>query len=392
MDFSLTGDQLEVLDACRAFAEKKVKPKAAEIDQTEAFPKGLFEEMGRLGLLGITIPEAYGGTGRDFVSASLVTEEISKASGGLALSYGAHAFLCATNVYSLGSEAQRKRYLPRLCSGEAVGAFVLTEPEAGSDSTAIKTSAEPKDGHYLLNGSKTLITNGTVADTFLVFARTPRKPGSQGISAFIVERGFPGFASGRDIPKLGTRGSPLSELLFTDCRVPRENLVGQEGAGLTAMLRCLDTERALLSGMAVGLAQAAFDYALRYATQRRAFKRPIASFQLVQEMLSQMAVEIEAARLLTRQACWTLDQGRPVTRPASFAKLFGAQMALRVTQQAVQVLGGYGFCREFPVERFYRDAALIGIGGGTNEIQKVIIARDLVKQELRTGRRGAPVG
>jgi alkylation response protein AidB-like acyl-CoA dehydrogenase len=231
----------------------------------------------------------------------------------------------------------------------------------------------------VLNGSKTFITNGGIADVVLVFARTPRKAGSQGLSLFIVERGTPGFEAGRDIPKLGTRGSPLSELMFRDCRVPAENLVGEEGHGLSYMLRSLAAERALLSGMAVGIAQAAFDYALEYAKKRRQFGQPIASFQLVQEKLAQMALEIEAARLLTRQACWRHDSGLELNRHAAFAKLYGAQMAMRVTQEAVQILGGYGFCREFPVERFYRDAALIGIGGGTSEIQKLIIARDLLK-------------
>lgn len=386
MDFSLSETQLEVLEAFREFTRKKIAPRAAEIDETEQFPRDLFEELGRLGYLGIPIPEKYGGAGLDFITASLVSEEICRASAGFALSYGAHAFLCAYNIYSLANETQRQKYIPGLCSGKLIGAFALTEPEAGSDSTNLATKAAPKGKEYILNGSKMFITNGSIADVFLLFARTPRKPGSQGVSAFIVEKNFPGLSTGKDIPKLGTRGSPLTEVILQDCRVPAENLLGREGHGIVYMLRCLDVERALLSGMAVGSAQAALDYALDYAKKRRQFNRPIASFQMIQEMLAQMATEIEAARLLVRQACWMLQQGMDITRHASYAKLFGAQMTMRVCQQALQILGGYGYCREFPVERFYRDAPLIGVGGGTSEIQKLIIARDLIKSRTQTNR------
>lgn len=379
MDFKLTETQREVQQAFKEFCGKKIAPMAKEIDESEEFPHELFKEMGRLGYLGLAIPEKYGGMGLDFVTCSLISEELSRASTGFALSVGAHSFLCAYNVYSLADEEQRQKYIPGLCAGESIGAFCLTEPGAGSDSTNLSTTAVKKGNEWVLNGSKIFITNGSIADVLLVFARTPRKPGSQGISAFIVEKNFRGFSTGRDIPKLGTLGSPLSEIVFQDCRVPEENLLGKEGKGISYMLGALDVERALLSGMAVGSAQAALDFALDYSKKRKQFGQLISSFQLVQEMLAQMATEVEAARLLVRQAAWRLDHGMDITRHASYAKLFGAQMIMRVTQQAMQVLGGSGYCREYPVERFYRDAPLMGLGGGTNEIQKLIIARDLIK-------------
>ncbi len=383
MDFTLTPEQTELQGSIREFTAKKLIPLAHEIDESEEFPKELFKEMGQLGYFGLTIPEEYGGMGLDFMSASLVAEELSKGSAGVTLSFAAHAFLCTYNLYAFADETQRRKYLPKLISGEWIWAFALTEPGSGSDSTNLATTATLKGDAYVLNGSKMFITNGSVAQVFLVFARTPRKPGSQGVSLFIVERGSPGLSVGKDIPKLGTRGSPLNEVSFNECSVPVASLVGKEGRGISHMLRALDVERTLLSGIAIGAAQAAFDYALDYSKKRRQFDAPICSFQLVQEMLAQMAMEIEAARLLVRQSAWRLDNKMDINRHASFAKLFGAQMIMRVTQMAMQVFGGYGFCREFPVERFYRDAALMGLGGGTNEIQKLIIARDLIKSKVK---------
>lgn len=380
MDFELTDTQAEVLESFREFCAKKIAPAAREIDESEEFPLELFREMGRLGYLGLAIPEDYGGMGLDFITCSLIAEELSRVSTGFALSAGAHSFLCAYNLYNFANDAQRRKYLPKLCRGEFIGAFALTEPEAGSDSTNLATKAVKNGSEWILNGSKMFITNGSIADVLLVFARTPRRPGSQGISVFIVEKGFPGFSTGRDIPKLGTRGSPLSEVVFQDCRVPEDNILGKEGHGLTYMLKALDVERALLSGMAVGAGQAALDFALDYARKRKQFGQLISSFQMVQEMLAQMAMEVEATRLLVRQAAWRLDRGLDITRHASYAKLFGAQMIMRVTQQAMQILGGSGYCREYPVERFFRDAPLMSLGGGTNEIQKLIIARDLIKK------------
>ncbi len=384
MDFNLSEEQKLVQETARDFARKTVLPRASEIEESKAVPKDLWLEMGRLGLLGVAIPKQYGGMEAGFLASAIVMEELSYASAGLTLSYGAHSFLCAHNLYSASSDGQRKKYLPKLCSGEWIGAFALTEPGSGSDAASLQTTAVLKGNEYILNGTKIFITNGSVADVIFLLARVRRGSGKTRLSAFIIEKGFPGFSVSKDIPKLGTRGSPLSELVFQDCRVPKENLAGEEGKGLSYMLNGLDMERAVFSGMPVGIAQAAFDYASRYALARRQFGQSISGFEMIQEMLAQTATEIEAARLLTYQAAWRLDQGLEVSKYASFAKLFGAQMVSRATQAAVQILGGYGFTKEFPVERYFRDAVLIGIGGGTSQIQQLIIAREILK-EARLG-------
>lgn len=374
-----------VRETARNFAQKRLRAIAEKVEESKTLPPGLFKELGEVGLLGLAIPESYGGSGSSFLACAVAMEELSRVSAAVCLSYGAHSFLCARNLYENASETLRRKYLPRLCSGESIGAFGLTEPGSGSDAASLQTKAAKRGSRYVLNGTKIFITNGSIADVFLVFARTEKSKGRSLLSAFVVEKGFKGFSVSRDISKLGTRGSPLSELVFTDCEVPAENLVGEEGQGLRYMINGLDMERAVFSGMPVGIAQAALDYALSYAVKRQQFKQPLSSFQLVQEMLAQMATEIEASRLLTYQAARLLDAGQPVSKHASFAKLFGAQMVMRATQWAVQILGGYGFTRECPVERFYRDAALIGIGGGTSQIQTLIIAKELVKEANRHG-------
>ena len=383
MPSTLSESQRLARDSAREFAEKRLKPLAEKIEASQSFPPDLFRQMGELGLLGLAIPEEYGGTGQGFLAGTLAMEELAKASGAVALSFGAHSYLCAYNLFAHADEEQRRRYLPGLVSGKVIGAFALTEPGSGSDAASLQTRAVFKDGRYLLNGTKTFITNGSIAGVFLVFARTEHRRGKGNLSAFVVERGFSGFSTGRDIKKLGTCGSPLTELIFKDCEVPAGNLVGEEGRGLAYMLKGLDMERSVFSGMAVGLAQAALDYALDYALQLRQFGAPLTSFQLVQELLADTATELEAARLLTYQAAGMLDRGQSVTKQASFAKLFAARMAVRATQAAVQILGGYGYTRECPVERFYRDAMLVGIGGGTSQIQQLIIARELVKERAR---------
>lgn len=383
MSILLQEKHLMVRDTARGFAENRLKPLAEEIETSQKFSPDLFLEMGRVGLLGLAIPEEYGGTDQGFLASALAMEELSRASAAVTLSCGAHSYLCATNIYTHANEAQRKKYLPALTSGRSIGAFALTEPGSGSDAASLQTRAELKGDRYILNGTKIFITNGSMAETFLVFARTERKRGRGHLSAFIVEKRFSGFSVGRDMKKLGTCGSPLTELVFKNCEVPAENLLGEEGRGLAYMLKGLDMERAVFSGMSLGIAQAALDYSLDYALQRRQFKQPLTSFQLVQEMLADMATELEAARLLTYQAAAMLDQGLPVSKHASFAKLFGAKMTVRATQAAVQILGGYGYTRECPVERFYRDAMLIGIGGGTSQIQQLIIARELVKEHAK---------
>lgn len=383
----LREDHVLVRETARGFARRRLAPIADEIDETKRFPAALFREAGELGLLGLAIPNEFGGSGAGFLASAIMMEELARVSAAVSLSFGAHSFLCAHNLHKSAGDALRRRFLPKLCSGEWIGAFGLTEPEAGSDAASLKTRAERKGDRWVLNGTKIFITNGSIADVFLVFARTERRRGGvSAISAFVVEKGSPGFSVGRDIPKLGTCGSPLSELVFQDCAIPAENLVGEEGRGLAYMLDGLDMERAVFSGLAVGVGQAALDYAAVYATKRRQFRQTIGSFQLVQEMLAQMATEVEAARLLNYQAASLLDAGRTVTKQASFAKLFGAQMAVRVTQWGVQILGGYGFTRECPVERYYRDAMLAGIGGGTSQIQLQLIAREVLKEASRRAR------
>src|SRR5581483_8419595 len=353
----------------------EVAPIAARTDREERFPAELFSKLGRLGIMGISVPKEYGGAGADFLSAALAMETLAYGCASTALSYGAHAFLCTQNLYTFADEKQRKRFLPGLCSGERLGAFALTEPGSGSDAGSITTSATKSGDHYRLTGTKMFITNASVAGLFLVFARTS----SDQITLFAVERDSDGVTVGRPMEKLGMRGSPTSEVVFQDVAVPAENRLGEEGEGSVQLKRALDMERAIFSALPVGIATAALDAALAYAKERVQFDRPIAQFQLIQEMLAEMATEIEAARLLTYQAAAQLDEGQEITRSASYAKLFGAEMVMRATLKAIQIFGGYGYMREFPVERFMRDAKLISIGGGTSEIQKLIIARELLK-------------
>ncbi len=389
MDFELIEEQRQLQRTLREFVAREVAPRAAEVDEQERFPAETFEALGRMGLLGIAVGKEYGGSGADFISCLVAMEALAQGCASTALSFGAHAILCAHNLWEFGDERQRRRYLPDLSSGRVLGAFALTEPGAGSDASGIETVAKKSQSGYTLSGTKTLITNGPIAGTFLVFARTAAaaKAGrtGAGISLFIVERGFPGFSVGRTLKKLGTRGSPTSELVFDDCRVPAENLVGREGDGHRMMLRALDVERVVFSGMPLGIAGAALEYAVRYARQRRQFGRPIGEFQLVGEMLSNMATQLEAARWLAYRAAALLDAGRPVTKEASYAKLFAAEMVTRAASDAVQIFGGYGYMREFPVERLLRDARLIPIGGGTSQIQQMIIARELLREDGQAG-------
>jgi len=380
MDFNLTEEQALLQKTLRDFNNKEVAPLAALLDQEERFPAETFRKMSELGVLGISIPREYGGGSADFVSCVIVMEELSRACASTALSYGAHTFLCTHNLYLHSNSQQRERYLPRLASGQSIGAFALTEPEAGSDALSLQTQVKKRGPYYYLTGTKTLITNGPVADIFLVAARFGKPGEKSDIGLFIVEKGFEGFSVGKNIHKLGTRGSPTSELILTDCKVPVENLLGEEGMGTAQLMRGLDIERVVFSGMPVGIAQAAFEAARSYARQRKQFGKELAQFEMIQEMLANMAMGIEAARLLTYKSAQLLDEGRPVTKVASFAKLFGAEMVMKATLDAVQVFGGYGYTREFPVERLMRDAKLISLGGGTNQIQQLIIAREIFRE------------
>lgn len=374
-----TEEQTMLRDMVREFARNELEPVASEIDETGELPMENIKKMAELGLLGIPFPEEYGGAGMDTLSLTLALEEIAKVCGSTCLTVAAHTSLCATPIYLFGSEAQKKKYLPPLASGEALGSFCLTEPHSGSDAAAAKTTAVLKGDHYVLNGTKVYVTNGGVAETFVVFAKTDPDQGANGMSCFIVERGFEGFNIGKKEDKLGVRASDTREISIENCKVPKENLLGELNKGFKQALVTLDGGRIGIGAMSVGLAQGAMDRAAAYATEREAFGQPIAKFQAISWMLADMATEIHAARLMVHHAARLGDQGKPYTKEASMAKLFGSEMAMRATKNAIQVFGGYGFCMDYPVERYWRDAKLTVIGEGTSEIQRLVISREILK-------------
>jgi len=378
MDFRLSEDQLEIQEMVRKFARNEIAPLAAEIDRESRFPVETFRKMGELGLLGLLIPEEYGGVGQGVLTFCVAMEEIAWACASTSLSYLAHSVLCAHNLSCNGSDAQKQKYLPDLATGAKLGAIAMTEPNAGSDVLSITTFAERSGGEYVINGSKTFITNAPVADTFLVYVRTDKQAGPGGISQFIVERGFPGFSIGQPLRKMGMHGSPTAEIFFDHCRVPAENLVRGENRALGILLGGLDVERTVGAAMAVGGARAAFERALAYAMERRQFGQPLAMFEMITEKLANMSMEIEAARLLAHKAASLCDQGVRCSLEASHAKLFGSEMAVRVASDAVQILGGYGYMQEYEVERILRDVRMGTIGGGTSEIQRLIIAKEIL--------------
>jgi alkylation response protein AidB-like acyl-CoA dehydrogenase len=378
MDFSLTPEQEEMQRLAADFAQAELAPIAAQLDRESKFPMAQFRKMGELGLLGLAVPEEYGGSAVDLQTGLLVGEEIARACCGTALSWGAHAYLCAGNLARTGTEEQKRKWLPRLISGEWVGAMAITEPGAGSDAVGMQCRAKKVGDTYVLDGTKTFITNGSIADLTLVFAKTGPKE-SREISCFAVEKGTPGFSCSKDFEKMGLRASPLTEISFQECAVPAANLIGQEGKGVALMMEWLDRERVGFGGLPLGLGRAAFEAATKYAKERHQFGVPIASFQLVKEMLADMATGLDAARFLIYRAAWLSEKGRRVTFEASKAKLFGSEMVMRVTSNAVQIFGGYGYTKEFPVERYMRDAKLFEIGGGTSQIQRLIIADHVLK-------------
>ncbi|MHB8376384.1 MAG: acyl-CoA dehydrogenase family protein, partial [Dehalococcoidia bacterium] len=361
-----------------SFARRELAPIAAEIDRTDAFPPDLFRRLGALGVLGVTVPPAYGGAGADLLAGVLVIEQLARASASVALSYGAHANLCVNNLYANGTEDQRRTYLPALCSGEHVGALALTEPEAGSDATGITTSAVADGDDFVLNGTKTFITNGSIADVFVLYAKTDPARGAHGITAFIIERDAPGFSVSRTFDKFGHRGSPTAELRLEDCRVPRRNVLGKVDAGVAVMMRGLDIERVFLAGEPLGIAEEALALAVEYAKQRRQFGQPIGSFQLIQAKLADMYTQVEAARALLYETAVLADRG-DVHKEAAAAILFTSEMATRVSLDAMQIHGGYGYMNDLPLGRLVRDAKLLEIGAGTSEIRRLIIGGELLK-------------
>jgi len=374
----LTSEQEQVRRAVREFAENEIAPHVKEWDQSATFPAAILPRLGELGLMGTIFPEKYGGGGMGYVEYVTVVEELARIDGSVALIVAAHTSLCTNHIFLHGNDAQREKFIPALASGRKLGCWSLTEPEAGSDAGGTRTKAERRESGWVLNGIKTFTTNGSYADVCVAMAVTSPGLGHRGISAFIIEKGMPGFRAGHRESKLGMCASDTAEVIFEDCELASENLLGEEGHGFIDSLKVLDGGRISIAALAVGIAQGAFDAALVYSRQRRQFGRAISEFQGIQWKLADMATEIEAARLLTYQAARLKDEGRAATREASMAKLFASETAVRVSGEALQIHGGYGFLKDYPVEKFYRDARLCTIGEGTSEIQRLVIARSLL--------------
>jgi len=378
MDFELNDEQKMIRKMVRDFAENEIAPIAQETDQSGQFPWEIIRQMGKLGLMGLPFSEEYGGAGADTVSYAITVEEISRVCGSTGITLAAHISLCTFPIYHFGSEEQKRKYVPKLARGEWIGALGLTEPGAGSDAGGIKTRAVLDGDEWGINGEKCFITNGSIADVVVLTALTDPEKGTRGISSFIVEKGTPGFRPGRDEEKMGLKGSITSELFFEDCRIPKENILGNPGDGFKQALATLDGGRISIGAMALGLAQGAFERALVYSKERQQFGQPICNFQAVQWMLADMATEIEAARLMIYQAAWLEDQGVRFTKEAAMAKLYASEAAERACFKALQIHGGYGYMREYEVERIYRDQRLCTIGEGTSEIQRLVIARQVL--------------
>jgi len=377
LDFSLSEEQRLLKQSVRDFAEKELAPHSREWDEKQEFPREVFTRLGELGLMGAVWPAEYGGSGLTTLDYAIVMEELSRVDAGVALSVAAHNSLSSGHIFLAGSEEQKKKYLTPLARGEKVGCWGLTENSAGSDAGGTRTTARRDGGQWVLNGSKTFITNGRIADTAVVMAVTDRQQGKKGISAFVVERGTRGFRSGKKEDKLGVRSSDTSELVFEDCRIPAENLLGREGHGFLDSLRILDRGRIGIAAFSVGIAQASLEASVRYAKGRRQFGHAIAEFQAVQFKIADMATEIDAARQLVYRAAWLKDEGRDFAQAAAIAKLYTGELARRACNESLQIHGGYGFMDEYPISRFYRDAKVLEIGEGTNEIQRLVIARGL---------------
>ncbi|MDO6355204.1 acyl-CoA dehydrogenase [Caloramator sp. CAR-1] len=379
MEFTLTKEQELMKEMLQKFVENEVKPIAAEVDEKEIFPMETVKKMAKLGLMGIPFPREVGGAGGDFLSYILAVEEISKACATTGVILSAHTSLCCWPIYNFGTEEQKKEYLPTLLKGEKIGAFALTEPNAGTDAASQQTTAKLEGDYYILNGSKVFITNGGYADIFIVFAMTDRSKGTKGISAFIVEKGFEGFEIGKIEEKMGIRGSSTAELIFKDCKVPKENLLGQEGKGFSIAMATLDGGRIGIAAQALGIAEGALEEAVKYMKERKQFGKPLSSFQGLQWYIAEMATKVEAAKLLVYKAAWKKEKGLPISLDASMAKLFASETAMEVTTKAVQIFGGYGYTRDYPVERMMRDAKITEIYEGTSEVQKMVISAHVLK-------------
>ena len=380
MDFHLTNEQQMLRKMYREFAENEVKPLAEEIDEEERFPMETVEKMAKLGMMGIYFPKEYGGAGGDVLSYAMCVEELAKVCGTTAVIVSAHTSLCCAPIFENGTEEQKKKYLPDLLSGRKIGAFGLTEPNAGTDASGQQTTAvKNENGDYVLNGSKCFITNGNVADTFVVFAMTDKSKGNHGISAFIVEKSFPGFSTGKHEKKMGIRGSSTCDLIFEDCIVPKENLLGKEGKGFKIAMQTLDGGRIGIASQALGIAEGALERTIAYVKERKQFGRAIGAFQNTQFQLADMATKVEAAQLLVYKAAMAKATQKSYSVEAAKAKLYAAEVAMEVTTKAVQLHGGYGYTREYEVERMMRDAKITEIYEGTSEVQRMVISGALLK-------------
>ncbi|HEY4600775.1 MAG TPA: acyl-CoA dehydrogenase [Cerasibacillus sp.] len=379
MQFQLTEEQEMLRKMVRDFAENEVAPTAAERDEEERFDREIFDKMAELGLTGIPWPEEYGGIGSDYVSYVIAVEELSRVCASTGVTLSAHLSLASWPIYKYGNEEQKKTFLHRLATGQAIGAYALSEPGAGSDVVSMRMTAKKDGDDYILNGNKVWITNGGVADIYIVFAKTDQDARHRGISAFIVEKGTEGFSFGKKEKKLGIRSSPTTELIFENCRIPKENLLGEEGEGFKIAMSTLDGGRNGIAAQALGIAQGALDASIAYAKEREQFGKPIAYNQGISFKLADMATEVEAARLLTYQAAWLESNGLPYGKESAMSKLFAGDAAMRVTTEAVQVFGGYGYTKDYPVERYMRDAKITQIYEGTNEIQRLVIGRMITK-------------
>jgi hypothetical protein len=379
MDFDLTPEQQEIREVARQFAVSELGDKIAPFDERHQFPYDIVRKLGPLGFMGVLVPEEYGGAGLDCVSYVLIVEELCRGDASVGITMWAHNSLCANHLALFASPAQKARHLPRLASGEVLGAWGLTEPGSGSDAAALRTRAELRDGEWVLNGSKAFITNASVAGLTVVMARSDPDKQSRGISAFLVERGTRGFSAGKPYRKLGLHASDTAELIFADARVPAGNLVGERGTGFMQAMQVLEGGRIAMAAMSVGIAQAALDQAVAYMKQRTAFGRTLAEFNGLQGMVADLATEVTTARLLTLRAAWLKDQGEPAMHAAAMAKVFASETAMKAATKAVQIHGGAGYVTDFPVERIFRDAKLTEIGEGTSEIQRIVIAREILQ-------------
>jgi alkylation response protein AidB-like acyl-CoA dehydrogenase len=378
MDFDYTAEQIQLRKAVREFALAEIAPHVLDWDENQIFPLEAVKKAGELGFLGAVFPEDLGGAGFGYIEYAIVVEELARVDPSVALIVAAHTSLCTNHIFLAGNDEQRRKYIPKLATGEWIGCWSLTEPEAGSAAAGTRTTAVFAGNEWVLNGSKTFTTNAHYADVCVAMAVTNRTASQHGISAFIIEKDTPGFRAGKKENKLGMRASATGEVIFTECRLPTCQLLGKEGEGFIDSLRILDGGRISIAALSVGTAQGAYDAALKYSKQRRQFGRPISEFQAIQHKLADMATELEAARLLTYRAAYLKDQGGRVTRESAMAKLFASERAVSICNEAVQIHGGYGFIKDYPVEKFYRDVKLCTIGEGTSEIQRMVIARQLL--------------